>query len=99
MALRADTLPTLFWARVTAHGDRVAMREKQLGIWRPITWRQLGDRARRIGMGLVALGFGRGDRAAVLSNNRPEWVYADMGIAGAGGVCAGIYPTDSPASS
>jgi long-chain acyl-CoA synthetase len=92
---RSDTLATLFWSRVTAGGDRVAMREKQLGVWRAITWRQLGERVRHTGMALVARGFVRGDRASVLSNNRPEWVYADMGIVGAGGVSAGIYPTDA----
>jgi long-chain acyl-CoA synthetase len=73
------------------------MREKTLGIWRAITWREFGDRARSVGMGLGALGFAKGDCAGILSNNTPEWLYADMGIVGAGGVSVGVYPTDSAA--
>ena len=94
---RADTLPTMFWRRVVEGGDRVALREKRFGVWRAVTWRQFGERARRVGMALVALGFAKGERASILSGNRPEWLYADLGIAGAGGVSSGIYPTDSAA--
>jgi long-chain acyl-CoA synthetase len=47
-------------------------------------------------MGLVALGFAPGECASVLSNTNREWLYADMGILGAGGVSNGIYPTDAP---
>jgi long-chain acyl-CoA synthetase len=91
----AETLPRMFWRVVGERGDGVAMREKWLGIWRAITWREFGERARRVGMGLISLGFAPGDRASILSANNPEWLYADLGIVGAGGVSAGIYPTDS----
>ncbi len=94
---RADTLPTMFWRRVAEGGDRVALREKRLGIWRAVSWREFGERARHVGMALAALGFARGARASILSGNCPEWLYADLGIAGAGGVPSGIYPTDAPA--
>ena len=96
-AARTDTLPTMFWRRVLEGGDRVAIREKRLGIWRAVTWRQFGERARRVGLALAALGFARGDRASILSGNCPEWLYADLGIAGVGGVPSGIYPTDASA--
>ena len=96
-AARTDTLPTMFWRRVLEGGARVAIREKRLGIWRAVTWRQFGERARHMGLALAALGFARGDRASILSGNCPEWLYADLGIAGAGGVSSGIYPTDAPA--
>ena len=94
---RSDTLPTMFRKLVVERGDLVAMREKTLGIWRAITWRQFGDRARRVGLGLVSLGLAKGECAAILSGNNPEWLYADMGIVGAGGVSVGIYPTDAAA--
>ncbi len=94
---RGDTLPTMFWRSVLEGGDAIALREKRLGIWRAITWREFGERARRVGMALAALGFGRGDRASILAGNCPEWLYADLGIVGAGGVSSGVYPTDSPA--
>jgi long-chain acyl-CoA synthetase len=51
-----DTLPKLFQHVVRDRGDKVAMREKHLGIWRSITWREYGERARHAGLGLVARG-------------------------------------------
>jgi long-chain acyl-CoA synthetase len=92
-----ETVPRMFWRVVGERGDRVAMREKRLGVWRAITWREFGDRVRRVGLGLHSLGFRRGDTASILSTNRPEWLYADLGIVGGGGVSVGIYPTDSAA--
>ena len=57
---------------------------------------EFGAVAREVGMGLVALGFAPGECASVLSNTNREWLYADLGILGAGGVSNGIYPTDAP---
>ena len=91
-----DTIPKMFWSRVRDWSDRVIIREKDFGIWQAITWAELGERARHVGMALQSVGFGQGDVVCVLSNNKPEWVYADMGALGVGGVCAGIYPTDAP---
>ncbi|MBV8393216.1 MAG: AMP-binding protein [Alphaproteobacteria bacterium] len=90
-----DTIPKLFWHQVLARGARTALREKDLGIWRSTSWTQYGERARFAGMGLVKLGLGRGDVVSVLAETVPEWLYADMGTMGAGGVTNGIYPTDS----
>ena len=50
-----------------------------------------------VGLGLRELGIGTGDRAAVLSENRPEWLFADLGIQGIGGVTVGVYPTSPEA--
>ncbi|UYN93723.1 MAG: AMP-binding protein [Enhydrobacter sp.] len=90
-----DTIPKLFWHQVKARDGRTAFREKKLGIWRATTWREYGERARAIGMGLVKLGLKRGDVVSILAETVPEWLYADMGTMGAGGVSNGIYPTDS----
>src|SRR5438552_4138695 len=92
----ADTMPKMFAHCVAAHGPLVALRQKQLGVWHGITWDEFGGFAREVGMGLVALGFAPGECASVLSNTNREWIYADMGILGAGGVSNGIYPTDAP---
>ena len=93
----ANTVPTMFWASVTARGAEVALRQKEFGIWQSITWGEFGAIAREIGMGLVSLGFAPGECVSVLSNTNREWIYTDMGILGAGGVSNGIYPTDAPA--
>jgi len=90
-----DTIPKLFWHQVKARAGKTAFREKDLGIWRSTSWTEYGERARWVGMGLVSLGLERGDVVSVLAETVPEWLYADMGTMGAGGVTNGIYPTDS----
>ena len=90
-----DTLPKLFRHVVRERGDKVAMREKDLGIWRAVTWRECGERARHVGLGLVALGLRPQDVVSIIADNCPEWLYTDMGTMCAGGVTNGIYTTDS----
>jgi long-chain acyl-CoA synthetase len=90
-----DTLPRLFRHVVRERGDRVAMREKDLGIWRAISWREYGERARRVGLGLVALGLRPRDVVSIIADNCPEWLYTDLGVMSAAAVPNGIYTTDS----
>ncbi|MBU6273090.1 MAG: AMP-binding protein, partial [Betaproteobacteria bacterium] len=89
------TLPALFWKRVAELGERPMMRQKDLGIWRTYSWREVGTLVSEIGAGLVALGFAPGEVASVLANTRREWVWADLAVLSVGGVCNGIYPTDA----
>ena len=91
----ATRCPSCSGIRCKARDERTALREKDLGIWRATTWREYGERARAVGMGLVQLGLKRGDVVSILAETVPEWLYADMGMMGAGGVTNGIYPTDS----
>src|SRR5258708_38631048 len=90
-----DTIAKLFWHQVRARDGRPAFREKDLGIWRATSWRQYGERTRSVGMGLVKLGLRRGEVVSILAETVPDWLYADMGTMGAGGVSNGIYATDS----
>ncbi len=90
-----DTLPKLFRERCRELGPRIAHREKELGIWLSYSWADFYDHARLIGLGLVSLGLKRGEVVSVLSEDRKEWVYADLGIQSVGGICSGIYTTDS----
>jgi long-chain acyl-CoA synthetase len=90
-----DTVPKLFWHQVRQRAGKTAFREKKLGIWRATTWTEYGERARATGLGLVALGLQKGDVVSILAETIPEWLYADMGTLGVGGVTNGIYPTDS----
>jgi long-chain acyl-CoA synthetase len=91
----AETLPKSFLLAVAKRGDQPAMREKEFGKWRAITWNDWLARSREIAYALHAAGFRPGDIASVLANTIPEWSYADLGILCAGGVSSGIYPTDS----
>ncbi|MEW6262156.1 MAG: AMP-binding protein [Thermodesulfobacteriota bacterium] len=88
--------PDLFFRQVERLGDRVALRRKDRGIWRRITWREYGRLVREAAAGLMALGLERGDRVAVLGDNRPEWLVCHLGAMTAGGVTCGIYPTSAP---
>ena len=90
-----DTIPKLFWHQVKQRNARTAFREKDFGIWQSTSWTEYGERARAVGMGLHKLGLARGEVVSVLAETVPEWLYADMGTMGAGGVTNGIYPTDS----
>ena len=92
-----DTISSLFWHRVTTRPDKVAMREKERGIWKAYTWADYGKNAKSIGMGLIALGLEPGDSAAILSDNNKEWLFCDLGVLCAAGISTGIYPTDSAA--
>jgi long-chain acyl-CoA synthetase len=90
-----ETIAKSFLVAVEQRGARTALREKDLGIWKSVSWREWGDKAKAIAYALHASGFRAGDVASILSNTKPEWIYADMGILCAGGVSSGIYPTDA----
>ena len=92
-----STLPGLLLAHVRARPAAVALRKKNLGRWREYSWEEYGTRSARTGLGLLELGVQAGDRVAIHSENRPSWLFADLGIQGIGAVTVGIYPT-SPAT-
>jgi long-chain acyl-CoA synthetase len=81
------TIPKLFLKAVEKYGDRkVAMREKEFGIWVPMTWKQYYENVKRIALGMVALGLERGDKVAMIGDNRPEALWAEMAALCVGGV-------------
>lgn len=92
-----DTVAALFLKRVAEVPDRVALREKEFGVWNPVTWGEYGEQARLCGLGLMALGMRPGDVCSVASEVRRHWLFADLGVICAGGVTNGVYPTDSAA--
>ncbi|MGH1505862.1 MAG: AMP-dependent synthetase/ligase [Acidimicrobiales bacterium] len=93
---RQATLPAMLAARASAAPARTALRHHHQSVWRTITWSDYAARSARVGQGLRALGVTEGDRIAVHSENRPEWLFADIGGQGIGAVPVGVYPT-SPA--
>jgi long-chain acyl-CoA synthetase len=73
------TLPKLFLETCAKYGDRkAAMREKEFGIWRPITWKDYHDAVKHIALGLYSLGLKRGDKVAMIGDNRPEGLMVEM---------------------
>jgi len=88
------TIPKLLRESARTYGHKVALREKDLGIWQNITWKEYYEKTRRFGLGLIAMGLEREDKVSILSENNPEWLYADLGSQSVGGVVVGIYPTN-----
>ncbi len=94
--MSSGTLLNFFEKHVKETPNRVALRHKDYGIWHDVTWAQYGEKVRYVAMGLISLGLKKGECVCIISENRPEWVYADFGIMSAGGVTAGIYTTNAP---
>ena len=90
-------LPGRLFQLATAHPDRVALREKRLGVWREISWAEYLRHVAAAGRMLVELGVSDADQIAILSDNCPEWIYADLGAQAIGAQSAGIYQTNPPA--
>lgn len=81
-------------ARAAEMPKRVAMREKDLGIWQEITWVDLWDQVLHAAYGLLALGVEPGDRVSIHSEDRPEWIILDFATVAIRGVTVGLYPTN-----
>lgn len=77
--------------------DAVALRDKHLGVWRPWTWAHYWDQVSLVGHALLARGVEPGDRVAVHSENRPEWLVTDMGALAVRAASVGLYPTNPAA--
>lgn len=95
-ALPQDTLVKVVDARVHKFGDRAVMKHKVGEEWREVSWRRLGDSYSAVARGLLQLGLGRGDSIAILSENRPEWAFADLGTFAMDGIVVPLYWTLTP---
>ncbi len=92
----ALTLPQMLREQARRQPDGIAVRQKDFGIWRPVSWAQYWRRACRVGLGLQAAGLSRGGRVAIVAENRLEWLLTQLGAGAVGGVAVGVYAT-SPA--
>ena len=86
-----DTFPKLALHNAGRLSGKVAIREKHLGIWQSYTWSQYAEQARLIALGLAALGFARGDKTAVVGDNRPALYWAMLATQALGGVAVPLY--------
>jgi len=95
MQYEAAHFPDLFFHQVNRLGDRVALRRKDYGIWNRVSWTEYGKEVREVAAGLLALGLEKGERVAILGDNRPEWLICHLGAMTAGGATCGVYPTSA----
>ncbi len=97
MSLKANDiegkpLPALLQRNALHYGDlKVALREKEFGIWQSVTWRKYYEHVKDFALGLRSLGFEKNDKLAVIGDNRPEWLYAELAAQSLGGIPLGIY--------
>ena len=89
----AATFPRLLRGLAAAQPQRPAMQEKRYGIWAPMSWSLYAARVADFAHGLAALGVTRGQIVAVLGDNRPEWLIAELAAQSVGAAVVGIYPT------
>lgn len=91
------SFPELVCAHAASHPESVAMRQKDFGIWQEVTWQGFEHLMRALAAGMIEMGMQAGDHVGILSENRQEWVQAQLGVMAAGGVVAGMYPTSPSA--
>src|SRR6266545_6745278 len=91
------TFPRLLRTQARRLGrHKVALREKKYGIWQEVSWEQYAAQVRAVCLGLVQLGLERGDRVAVISGNRPAWLYVELAAQSAGAIPLGIFVDSLP---
>lgn len=95
--MQENTINAVFRNRVAKYGDRIAIEKKLAGSWQSSTWNQYYSLSCAAGLGLGSLGVQKGDRIAILSENRLQWLYTDMGALGIGAVVVPVYTTLVPA--
>ena len=92
----ASSIPQVFFDRAAQRGGKTAHMVKRDGAWQEISWQELRDIVRHVAKGLLTLDLRAGDRVAILSDSRAEWVQSDLGIMAAAGITVPIYASSTP---
>jgi long-chain acyl-CoA synthetase len=90
-----DNLVSLFLTRADAKGDKPFLWIKHDDEWRSISWAEAARQVAALAVSLRRIGLEPGDRVALVSENRPEWLIADLGIMAAGCVTVPTYTTNT----
>lgn len=90
-AAQADTFPKILRLNAKEHGQEIALREKDFGLWREFTWNDYQTRTHDFALGMVELGLGRGDVIGIIGDNRPDWVAAEIAAHAIGAMSLGLY--------
>ena len=92
---RFENLVALFLTRAEEKGDKPFLWAKRDGAWRSISWAEAARQVAALAFSLKRIGLQPGDRVALVSENRPEWLIADLGIMAAGCVTVPTYTTNT----
>ena len=93
ISVTAQTIPGVFFEQAARFREREYLRFYSDGSWQSLSWNATAERAVRVACGLIAAGLKPGDHVVLLSENRVEWLYCDVGILAAGGITVPIYPS------
>ena len=86
------TLPQILLKQAERFGsERTAIREKAYGIWQKYDWLDYLAYVKKIGLGLNAIGFKRGENVGIITNNIPEWLFSEIGCQSMGGICLNLF--------
>jgi long-chain acyl-CoA synthetase len=88
---QADTYPKMLRLNAREFGQEIALREKDLGLWKPFTWNDYQTRVRDFALGMVELGLKRGDVIGIIGDNRPDWVAAEIATHALRAFSLGLY--------
>jgi long-chain acyl-CoA synthetase len=88
-------LISMFFARAAEHGERPFLWRKRDGAWQPISWAEAARQVAAFAASLQKMGLKPGDRVMLVSENRPEWCIADLGIMAAGCITVPTYTTNT----
>ena len=86
-----NTLPKILRYRSVSMPDTVALRDKDLGIWNEITWKQYNNNVSYLALALSKRGFKKGDVIGLIGDNKPSWLYFELAAQAVGGMSLGIY--------
>lgn len=92
---RIPSLPRLFFDQAAKLGERPLSYHRRNGDWEPASWAETARDVRALARGLVALGIAPGDRIALVAENRPEWLIADLAIMTAGAITVPAFATNT----
>jgi long-chain acyl-CoA synthetase len=95
--MKANTLPKLLKRNFERWGDtEVAFRDKDYGIWNEYTWKDAYENVKYFSLGLISLGLGPGERAAVIGDNEPQWYWSSFAIQAAQGITVALFTDAIP---
>ncbi len=90
------TFPQALREKSINNGAKVAFREKDFGIWNEVTYHEYFEKVKSLSLGLAKLGLQRGEKLAIIGDNRPEWVISELAAQSLGSITVGIYQESLP---
>jgi long-chain acyl-CoA synthetase len=94
--LKEHTIPQILAKQAEVLKDRVAIRKKSVGIWETVTWQEYLSFVRNVSLGLLSLGVERGEHVAIIMDNQPEWLFAELGTQAIGGITINLFTSSIP---